>query len=106
MINCRGERCLLDMSQSKVLMPGEELEEASARLVGNLPTPCNQLRVVMSPATTDNQINLEVYSVVDAHTICIEVLLPFEVIYPLGSFHAAGHYTVYANGELLGELDE
>ena len=94
----------MDMAASNLNFSGTQSNEVSANLIGDLPTPCNQLRIVLTPADTQNKINLEVYSVVDSHTSCITVLQPFQVIYPLGSF-SSGHYSVYVNGELLGEFD-
>lgn len=99
----RGE-VIMDMAASNLNFSGTQSNEVSANLIGDLPTPCNQLRIVLTPADTQNKINLEVYSVVDSHTSCITVIQPFHVIYPLGSF-SSGHYSVYVNGELLGEFD-
>jgi hypothetical protein len=107
----KGEVFLVN-GQSKVLKAGEQLEEPAVLLVGNLPTPCNQLRIVLNPPApdavvgpaSDEKINLDVYSVADTHTACIEMLQPFTVIFPLGS-HPTGHYSVVVNGQLLGEFD-
>lgn len=71
---------------------------------GNLPTPCNQLRVVVPEPDADNRIFIEVYSVTDPNAMCIQVLDPFDTTISLGSF-ASGHYEVYVNGELIGEFD-
>ena len=61
-------------------------------LKGSLPTPCNQLRVDVSPPDSENKIVVDVYSVVKADEICAQVVEPFEENVPLGSF-PAGHYT-------------
>ena len=71
---------------------------------GDLPTPCNQLRVAVDAPDQENKINVEVYSVVDPEMACIQVLEPFEEIVDLGSF-PTGHYSVWVNGELAGEFD-
>lgn len=73
-------------------------------LKGNLPTPCNQLRVVANPPDEQNRIQVEVYSVIDPAMTCIQVLDPFEANIMLGSF-PSGHYTVWVNGEMVGEFD-
>lgn len=101
----RGE-VILDIKASKVVISGTNPNEFSVSLVGNLPDPCHQLRIVLTPADTNNNINLEVYTLVDTSSgsACITVLQPFKVIYPLGSF-TSGHYSVYVNGELLGEFN-
>ncbi len=73
-------------------------------VTGNLPTPCNQLRVEVRPPDAENKILVDVYSVVAPGTICIEVLQPFSENIPLGSF-PAGHYTLWVNGEKAAEFD-
>jgi hypothetical protein len=98
------DKVFLDMESSSLLTTGSQPIEASAILEGNLPDPCHQLRIVFTPADSQNRINLEVYSVFDQQIPCITVLEPFQVIYPMGSF-SSGHYIVYVNGQLLGEFD-
>jgi hypothetical protein len=73
-------------------------------LKGSLPTPCNQLRVDVSPPDSENKIVVDVYSVVKADEICAQVVELFEENVPLGSF-PAGHYTLWVNGELVTEFD-
>jgi hypothetical protein len=73
-------------------------------LQGSLPTPCNQLRVVARPPDGQNQIQVEVYSVIDPEQLCTQVLEPFDVRVSLGSF-PGGHYSVWVNGEMIGEFD-
>ncbi len=73
-------------------------------LKGNLPTPCNQLRVAVSLPDSENKIIVDVYSEIQADAICAQVLQPFEENFPLGSF-PAGHYTLWVNGELVTEFD-
>jgi len=70
---------------------------------GNLPTPCNQLRVAVARPDRDNRIEVEVYSVVGSNTICAEMLQPFEVNVPLGSF-PAGHYTLLVNDKQVAKF--
>lgn len=72
-------------------------------LKGSLPTPCHKLRVVVQPPDAQNQILIEVYSVVDPDKICIQVLEPFEISVPLGSY-STGKYTIYVNGEVIAEF--
>ena len=73
-------------------------------LNGSLPTPCNQLRVDVSPPDSENKIAVDVYSVAKADEICAQVVEPFEENVPLGSF-PAGHYTLWVNGDLVTEFD-
>lgn len=72
-------------------------------LAGSLPTPCNQLRVAVSPPDTENKILVDVYSVSDPDKICAQVIKPFEANIPLGSF-PAGKYTLWVNGEMVAEF--
>jgi len=76
----------------------------SLALAGNLPTPCNHLRVAVSPPDAENKIMVNVYSVADPNAVCIQMLEPFEVSLPLGSF-PSGHYTLWVNGEQVAEFD-
>ena len=78
--------------------------QISLLLTGDLPTPCNQLRVAISPPDPENKILADVYSVVDPNQACVQVLEPFEGSIDLGTF-PTGHYTVWVNGELAGEFD-
>ena len=76
----------------------------SLALAGNLPTPCNHLRVAVSPPNAENKIFVDVYSLSAPDTICIEVLQPFSENVPLGSFPSE-HYTLWVNGEQVAEFD-
>lgn len=76
----------------------------SLALAGNLPTPCNHLRVAVSPPDAENKIMVNVYSVADPNAVCIQMLKPFDVSIPLGSF-PSGHYTLWVNGEQVAEFD-
>ena len=78
--------------------------QISLMLVGDLPTPCNQLRVKIGAPDRENKIIVEVYSVVDSSQVCVQVLEPFEESIDLGTF-PTGHYTVWVNGEMAGEFD-
>jgi hypothetical protein len=73
-------------------------------LTGNLPTPCHELRAVVSEPDQAGNINVELYSLSDPDTICIQVLAPFEANIALGSY-SDGSYPVMINGEqLVGEI--
>jgi hypothetical protein len=94
----------LELENSSLAIMESYPIQVSAILNGNLPDPCHQLRVVVAPALTEKRINLEVYSLTDSTKVCITVLEPFNATIGLGSF-PTGHYSVYVNGELLGEFD-
>lgn len=78
--------------------------QITLQLVGNLPNPCHQLRVNILRPDAQNRIQIEVYSVAGTDLACIEVLQPFDAAVPLGSF-PPGKYTVFVNGEQIGEFD-
>jgi hypothetical protein len=73
-------------------------------LKGSLPTPCNQLRVLVNLPDEQNRIQVDVYSVIDSTEICAQVLEPFDANIGLGSF-LTGHYSVWVNGKSVGEFD-
>jgi hypothetical protein len=73
-------------------------------LQGNLPTPCDTLRVQVNPPDEQSRITIEVYSLTDSTKMCAQMLKPFNADIPLGSF-PPGHYSVWVNGEQIGEFD-
>jgi NADPH-dependent ferric siderophore reductase len=73
-------------------------------LKGSLPTPCNQPRMVVAPPDPQNRIALEAYSVIDPNRVCNQMVQPFEATITLGKL-PQGHYTVWVNGEEIGEID-
>lgn len=70
---------------------------------GNLPDPCHHLRYTVSVAESGNRVDVQVYSVADPEMMCIQVLEPFDVNIPLGSF-PSGEYELYLNGEKVAEF--
>jgi hypothetical protein len=72
-------------------------------LRGSLPTPCDQLQVDVNPPDPGNKIMVDVYSTPNPNEICVQVLEPFEVNHPLGSF-PTGKYTLWVNGEKIAEF--
>ena len=78
--------------------------QISLDISGDLPTPCNLFRAKISAPNLENKIVVEVYTVIDPNTMCIQVLKPFHENVELGTF-STGHYSVWVNGELVGEFD-
>ncbi len=95
----------LELENSRLILAESQPLQVSLILNGNLSDPCHQLRVVVSPANANREVNLEVYSLVDGSQACITVLKPFSATIALGSYFYSGHYSVFVNGELLGEFD-
>lgn len=75
------------------------------RLKGELPSACHYLRAEMDEPDVQKRIHVEVYSLTDPDTICIQVLQPFEPSIHLGSF-PDGSYTIWVNGEKVGEFTQ
>ncbi|NOT04357.1 MAG: hypothetical protein HOP27_07125 [Anaerolineales bacterium] len=73
-------------------------------LNGSLPTPCHLLRVAVNEPDSENKILLDVYSLTNPDLICTQIVKPFEVNIPLGSF-PTGHYTLWVNGNQVAEFD-
>jgi hypothetical protein len=96
----RGE-VNLDMSLTKLAPTASDQGMPAVNLQGYLSDPCHQLRIVFTPTTTQDKINLEVYSVYDSHTACITVIQPFQVIFPISS--VSGQSSVYVNGQLVAK---
>ena len=92
------------IDKSELLVMESDPIQIALVLKGALPTPCNQLRVVASPPDEQNRIQVDVYSVIDPTQICIQVLEPLDTNVGLGSFPAE-HYSVWVNGEKIGEFD-
>ncbi|TES91436.1 MAG: hypothetical protein E3J88_02505 [Anaerolineales bacterium] len=72
---------------------------------GELPTPCHIFQADVSEPDEDNEIQVEVYSVVAEGEVCIEVIQPFSenVSIPMAG-KPDGVYTVWVNGEKVGEF--
>ncbi len=63
---------------------------------GNLPTPCQELRI--DAGQSGRQLTFEVYSVSQADMLCAQMLEPFEAVLKLENF-SADAFTVLVNGE-------
>jgi len=72
---------------------------------GNLPTPCHELAYEIAEANAQNQIHVSVYTTVDPAVTCMQVLEPFDesISIPLDGL-ADGEYSVWLNGEQIGEF--
>lgn len=97
----RGE---VYLDQVDILILESYPVQITLQLTGNLPTPCHKLRVSVADPDAENRIHIQAYSVADPNAICIQILEPFDASIPLGSF-PGGHYTVWVNGEKVGEFD-
>jgi hypothetical protein len=73
-------------------------------LKGNLPDPCHKLEVVVPAPDAEGIIDVQVFSLADPETICIQVLEPFEESVSLDGF-PPGSYQVEVNGKLVGQIE-
>lgn len=73
---------------------------------GELPTPCNKFVADVSPPNQDNEIHVDVYTLIDPAESCIAMIQPFSsnVPVPLEGFED-GAYTIWVNGEQVGEFN-
>jgi len=65
---------------------------------GNLPNPCQELRIDISQA--GSELAFEVYSVSQADMICAQMLEPFTAVLTLTNL-SADAYQIKVNGELI-----
>jgi hypothetical protein len=100
--NLTMETVYPDLQNSEIVLLESDPVQAVLVLRGELPTACHQLRVIVKP-DEQNVTQVEVYSVVDPNTICAQVLQPFEVQVPLGSFYS-GEYKVNVNGAFFKDF--
>lgn len=98
------------LSRGEVFLDGAQLQVLESFPVqvmlvvnGTLPTPCHQLRMVMNPPDDKNRIDLELYSLVDPDTMCVQMVQLFEERVNLGSF-PSGDYEIFLNGEKVGDF--
>ena len=92
------------LDQSVVVLMESFPPKVAVHLIGNLPTPCNNLRVKATGPDQEKQINLEVYSIVATDIICVQSLAPFDESILLGSF-PSGKYGVRVNGKAIGNFE-
>lgn len=71
---------------------------------GALPTPCASLEWSTEPPDDRGRILVEAFSLQDPGIDCIQVLQEMEERLPIGSY-SKGSYSVWLNGELVGEFD-
>jgi hypothetical protein len=75
-------------------------------ITGNLPTPCHEFRSQVPSPDEQNRIYVTAWSESDPNTICIQVLEPFDTNISISMEDAAeGSYTVWLNGEKVGEFN-
>lgn len=91
------------IDEAELQFTGEFPVQVELALRGSLPTPCHTLQWSSEPPDPQGRIDIEVFSLRDPAMDCIQVLEPMEASIPIGSF-TQGSYSVWLNGELVGEF--
>ena len=73
------------------------------RVLGSMPSTCNELRIKVNPPNNAYQIFIEIYSVVDPNLKCENVFQQFDASLLLGAY-SAGRYTIWANDSFVGDF--
>jgi hypothetical protein len=92
---------------SATVQAGKSLPaDVSLLLSFRLATPCNELRVSISQPDSQDRIQMEIYSLAPKDMPCslMAIITPLETTISLGSV-PQGHYTVWVNGQQVGEFD-
>lgn len=98
----RGE---VFISDAQLLVMESYPVQVQLRISGELPTPCHQFQADVAEADANNEVHVQVYSLVDPEIMCVQVMEPFEegVAIPMQG-QADGKYSLWLNGELVGEF--
>jgi len=92
------------VDQAELLIRESFPIQVDLHLSGSLPTPCATLRWTVGEPDEQGRIEVEAYSSQDAALACIQVLQEFEESIPLGAY-STGSYSVWLNGERIGEFE-
>jgi hypothetical protein len=74
----------------------------AVRILGSMPSVCNELRIEVSLPDEQARIFIEVYSLVNPEVTCDNVFQQFEATVLLGTY-SNGRYTVWINEGLIGD---
>ena len=88
---------------SEIILKESDPVQVELVVVGKLPSPCHQLRVITPEPDNNGHIIVQVYSVTDPETTCAQVLEPFSAVAPLGEY-SQGTFTISINNELTGDF--
>ena len=91
------------IDRSEIIMKESYPVQVELVLVGNLPTPCNKLRVESAEPDENGHIKVDAYTVSNPDKMCAQVLEPFIAVIPLGEY-TEGTYTVSINEEINGKF--
>lgn len=94
------------VNQADLLIMESYPVQVRLNIQGDMPTPCHRFRADVVQPDAQNQIQVMAYSFSNPEMMCSQVLQPFEenVLIPMDG-SADGTYTVWLNGELVGEFN-
>jgi hypothetical protein len=82
----------VDLSSNKGVLPVLSIS-------GSLPTPCHQLRAIVSQPDSKNRINIKLYSLVNPEMMCAQVLKSFNLVIQLDQLKQPGEYIILVNNK-------
>jgi hypothetical protein len=93
------------MDEAQLLIMESYPVQISLSVSGHLPTACHELQYEISEPDAENQIFVEIYSMVDPLHACAELMERFSenISVPVAGL-PDGIYTVFVNGDLVGEF--
>lgn len=91
-----GDRSPVFVDDVKLVMLESYPVQVRAIVTGSLPTPCHRLQWELTRDET--AVTLELWSLRNPETVCIQVLEPFEETIDVGAFES-GSYLLMVNGE-------
>lgn len=74
------------------------------RVEGQLPDPCHDAVWAVADPDPHGRIYVDLHSEAPPALACIQVLQPVAVQIPIGALKS-GNYTIWLNGERVGDLD-
>ncbi len=101
----QGEKGPVYISSAELLIMESFPVQVRLQISGDLPTPCHSFQAEVSEPDAQNRIDVTAYSLYNPNLMCAQVLQPFDesVSTPI-SGQADGTYSVYLNGEFVGEF--
>ena len=69
-----------------------------------MPTVCHELKWDVAKPDDQNRIIVDLYALGDPAALCVQMIGESEASIPLGSY-ASGEFTVWVNGEKVGEFE-
>lgn len=92
------------LDQAELRKNADKADTTDVYVYGNLPTPCNLIRVKVNPPDQNKKIVINLYSVIKEDILCAQQLAPFEgIIASLGGF-SSGKYSIFINDQSVGEI--